>query len=80
MLLRVCSDLREGRENGFPLCCCLRFALTWALKPESHQAIERGVSRTEAGLEFVPCGILHRATVHSRVAFEEGEPVLYIEP
>ena len=73
------SDLREGRENGFPACCTLRFALTEALRPGSEQALSRGVSRTEAGIEYVPCGIRHEATVYSRVGFEDGETVLYID-
>jgi hypothetical protein len=32
------------------------------------------------GIEYVPCGIRHKATVHSQIAYEDGEPVLYIEP
>jgi len=78
--MSIRSDLREGRENGFPLCCTLRFALTEELWPRSEQALARGVSRTEAGIEYVPCGIRHKATVRSVIAYEDGEPVLYIEP
>jgi hypothetical protein len=78
--LSIRSDLREGRENGFPLCCRLRFALTEALRPGSEQAGARGVSRTETGIEYVPCGVRHKATVRSVVVDEDGEPVLYIEP
>jgi hypothetical protein len=74
------SDLREGRENGVPLCCRWRWSLTDALRPEAEQALDRGVSRTTAGVEYVPCRVLHTATVRSVVAYESGEPVLYIEP
>ena len=77
--MSIRSDLREGRENGFPLCCRLRFALTEALRPGCEQAGARGVSRTETGIEYVPCGIRHKATVCSVIAYEDGEPVLYIE-
>jgi hypothetical protein len=48
--------------------------------PGSEQALERGVSRTQAGLEYVPCGLRHKATVHSWIVVEDGEPVLHIEP
>jgi hypothetical protein len=54
--LSIRSDLREGRESGFPLCCRLRFALTDALRPGNEQAGARGVSRTETGIDTSPAG------------------------
>jgi hypothetical protein len=60
---RFLADLREGRELGFPLCCCLRWALTYAFDVESEQACKRGVRFTADEIEYVPCGIFHQATV-----------------
>jgi hypothetical protein len=73
------SVLREGKAIGLPLCCRWRYALTEAVRPGAEQAIERGVSRTDAGMEYVPCRILHAPTVFSTIVYESGEPVLYIE-
>jgi hypothetical protein len=73
------NDLSEGRENGFPFCCRWRFALTELVRPGAEQALARGVSRTVAGMEYVPCRILHAPTVFSTIVYESGEPVLYIE-
>jgi hypothetical protein len=53
-------DLREGRELGLPLCCRLRFALEYALNPDSGQALRRGISLTRDQIEYIPCGILHK--------------------
>jgi len=74
------ADLREGRENGFPFCCRWRYAVTETIRPGAVQAIERGLCRTDAGMEYVPCGLRHKGTVRSRIAYGDGEPVLYIEP
>jgi hypothetical protein len=74
------TDLREGRENGIPLCCCLRYTLTEALRPDAAQALERGFCKTPGGMEYVPCGIPHKATVASWIAYPGRQPVLSIEP
>jgi hypothetical protein len=59
----VRSDLREGRELGIPLCCRLRFALEYALNPNGEQSLERGIRLTPSGDEYVPCRVVHEATV-----------------
>ena len=61
--MSVRTDLREGREAGVPLCCRLRWTLTYRLNPDNEQALCRGISLTRRRRsEYVPCGILHRAT------------------
>jgi hypothetical protein len=57
------SDLREGRDLGVPLCCRARFALEWALAPQREQAVRRGICFNREQIEYVPCGIFHRATL-----------------
>jgi hypothetical protein len=57
------SDLREGRELGFPLCCRIRFAVEYALNPESEQAPKRGIRFNRDRDEYVPCGVIHEAAV-----------------
>jgi hypothetical protein len=57
------SDLREGRDLGVPLCCRLLFAVQWRFFPNYEQAVHRGIRFNPDGIQYVPCGILHRATV-----------------
>jgi hypothetical protein len=61
--LELPRDLREGRELGIPLCCRLRFAIEWAFFPYHESAVRRGIRFNHDGIEYVPCGVLHRATV-----------------
>lgn len=62
--MSVRTDLCEGREAGVPLCCCrLRFAIEYALDPDHEQAVHRRISLTRTLIEYVPCGIFHRATI-----------------
>lgn len=49
-------DFREGRREGYPLCCVLRFALAWETQ---HQAVRRGVRWPGCVNAHVPCGWRH---------------------
>lgn len=55
------TDLANGRRDGFPRCCRLRYALTEVFAPEREQALDRGVDTTRDGFPFVPCVVFHRA-------------------
>jgi hypothetical protein len=57
------SDLREGHEIGVPVCCNLRWSLTYALDHDADQAIDRGISFTRHRIEYIPCGILHKPVI-----------------
>jgi hypothetical protein len=57
------DDLGEGRELGLPFCCRLRFAIEWAFFPNYEQAVRRGLCFNHDEIEYVPCGIFHRATL-----------------
>lgn len=66
---------RNGRQDRFPICCILRFAIPDALRDgqvipfEKCDAVSRGSVRNHprAKDSFVPCNIFHHKT-HS---FEE---------
>lgn len=64
--------MREGRELGVPLCCRLLFALEWRFFPDYDQAVHRGICFNQDGIQWVPCGVLHRATV----TFDEHQEML----
>jgi hypothetical protein len=64
--IRFRTTLREGRELRFPFCCRWRYALEEAIRLDPEQAVERGVRRATSGIEYVPCGIRHEATVTHR--------------
>lgn len=49
--------LAEGVAERIPLCCVLRFALTFG---DGHQAMRRGRAYNAHGC-FVPCRIFHAA-------------------
>ena len=58
----IVSDIREGDANGFPACCVIRYAFT-ALIPQREQSLKRGVRFTTSDVVYVPCGLLHKATL-----------------
>jgi hypothetical protein len=72
--MSIRSTLREGRELHAPFCCRLRFALEEALRYDPEQALERGIRFNPDGIEYVPCRILHDATLTHR----ESEHLLNI--
>jgi hypothetical protein len=57
------SDLREGHAIGVPVCCNLRWSLTYALDHHAEQAVGRGVAFTRDQIEYIPCGVFHKPTL-----------------
>lgn len=61
-------DYLNGKENHYPLCCILRFALESAfldgrcILEGEGQARKRGVIVRANNSVFVPCNIFHRKT------------------
>lgn len=53
---------RNGRKEGYPICCILRFAIdnmfrdgkSYSLLEYEREAIEKD------GRTFIPCGVFHR--------------------
>jgi hypothetical protein len=68
--MSIRHDLHEGRELGVPLCCRLLFAVQWRFFPNHEQAVRRGIRFNHDGIEWVPCGIFHQATV-THAEYEE---------
>jgi len=63
---RLLLTLREGREIGAPFCCRLRYAIAELLNPDAEQCVKRGVRFGTDRIEYVPCGLLHKAAVTHR--------------
>jgi hypothetical protein len=51
------NDIRDGRDNGYPWCCILRFAIR---RDTSLPGQLRGCILTDAHC-YVPCGVFHKA-------------------
>jgi hypothetical protein len=60
------ADMKYGRNEGFPFCCRLRYSLEAAILYDPEQALSRGVRFNQQGIEYVPCGIFHEATLTHR--------------
>lgn len=62
------DDYLNGKENGYPLCCILRFAFESALRDGKitpiykAPAVRRGSIVRANDSVFVPCNIFHRKT------------------
>jgi hypothetical protein len=63
------ATLRDGKADGYPLCCRLRYALEELADAHSEQCLRRGVRFTPEGDVYVPCRVLHRPML-SHAAWE----------
>ncbi|HET6172940.1 MAG TPA: hypothetical protein VFD90_10065 [Gaiellales bacterium] len=62
--MRLLATLREGKAAQFPACCRWRFAIEELLTAgQSEQCLDRGVRFTTIGALYVPCAIVHKATL-----------------
>jgi hypothetical protein len=60
------DDMRQGRQLRVPFCCRLRYALEAATRYDPEQALTRGIRFNQHGIEYVPCGLFHQATLTHR--------------
>jgi hypothetical protein len=56
-------NLRNGRQDGFPICCRWRWTIEYAINPDRDMALERGIRFTADDVEFVPCNVFHKAAI-----------------